>query len=314
MKLTPLQNDRAAGVLVALAAGDALGAGYEFGPPLPDDTQVTMRGGGPFGFAPAEWTDDTSMAVPLAQAFLEDPTGSTTALDSTVRAWTDWAASAKDVGTQTSAVIGAARRLAAAAGRGEVSAAHFGRTMQRSGSWTRRWRWTTPMPSLCCRRRRPPSSVSAAKAGRYCCTVSGPNPARPPWPPSTAPGWQGYRRCRRWKMSAGPYLAPILIRSSERCCAGCPPGLPAVRTPLHQAAADTTGGGSRCRKVSQHTARLRALINKGSSLSSEGHHRPRGTAMRQSYGDGTSPASRQLPLRIFAVGQHPAEPSPRTPL
>ena len=71
MKLTPLQNDRAAGVLVALAAGDALGAGYEFGAPLPDGAEVTMKGGGPFGFAPAEWTDDTSMAVPIAQALLE---------------------------------------------------------------------------------------------------------------------------------------------------------------------------------------------------------------------------------------------------
>jgi ADP-ribosylglycohydrolase len=71
MKVTPLQNDRAAGVLVALAAGDALGAGYEFSAPLPDGAEVTMKGGGPFGFAPAEWTDDTSMAIPIAQALLE---------------------------------------------------------------------------------------------------------------------------------------------------------------------------------------------------------------------------------------------------
>jgi ADP-ribosyl-[dinitrogen reductase] hydrolase len=75
MKLTPLQNDRAAGVLVALAAGDALGAGYEFGAPLSDGAKVTMKGGGPFGFAPAEWTDETSMAVPIAQALLEAASG-----------------------------------------------------------------------------------------------------------------------------------------------------------------------------------------------------------------------------------------------
>jgi hypothetical protein len=71
MKLNPLQNDRAAGVLVTLAAGDALGAGYEFGAPLPDGTPVSMKGGGPFGFAPAEWTDDTSMAVALAEALVD---------------------------------------------------------------------------------------------------------------------------------------------------------------------------------------------------------------------------------------------------
>lgn len=129
MKLTPLQNDRAAGVLVALAAGDALGAGYEFGAPLPDGAEVTMKGGGPFGFAPAEWTDDTSMAVPIAQALLEASSdagpSSPAALTMVVRAWTAWAAEAKDVGAQTSSVIAAARRLAIAAGRRDVDAADF---------------------------------------------------------------------------------------------------------------------------------------------------------------------------------------------
>ncbi|TQJ35602.1 ADP-ribosylglycohydrolase family protein [Arthrobacter sp. SLBN-122] len=128
MKLNPLQNDRAAGVLVALAAGDALGAGYEFGAPLPDGAEVTMKGGGPFGFAPAEWTDDTSMAIPIAEALLESASGATpsspAALTMVVRAWTSWAAEAKDVGAQTSSVIAAARRLAAAAGR-KVTAADF---------------------------------------------------------------------------------------------------------------------------------------------------------------------------------------------
>ncbi|GGI86862.1 ADP-ribosylglycohydrolase family protein [Pseudarthrobacter scleromae] len=128
MKLNPLQNDRATGVLVALAAGDALGAGYEFGAPLPDGADVTMKGGGPFGFAPAEWTDDTSMAIPIAQALLEAASdggaSSPATLTMVVRAWTAWSAEAKDVGAQTSAVIAAARRLAAAAGR-EVEAADF---------------------------------------------------------------------------------------------------------------------------------------------------------------------------------------------
>ena len=34
-RLSAPQADRAAGVLLATACGDALGAGYEFGPPLP---------------------------------------------------------------------------------------------------------------------------------------------------------------------------------------------------------------------------------------------------------------------------------------
>lgn len=127
MKLNPLQNDRAAGVLVTLAAGDALGAGYEFGAPLPDGTPVSMKGGGPFGFDPAEWTDDTSMAIAIAEAFLDSLSapGFPSALNGTVRAWTAWAADAKDVGAQTSAVIAVARRAATAGGRSNVDAADF---------------------------------------------------------------------------------------------------------------------------------------------------------------------------------------------
>src|SRR4051794_19959216 len=58
--------DRAAGVLLGTAAGDALGAGYEFGPPLGADDEVAMIGQN--RFAPGEWTDDTAMAVAVAEA------------------------------------------------------------------------------------------------------------------------------------------------------------------------------------------------------------------------------------------------------
>ena len=53
MKRTTAIVDRAVGTLLATAAGDALGAGYEFGPPLPVGTPVRMAGGGSFGWAPA---------------------------------------------------------------------------------------------------------------------------------------------------------------------------------------------------------------------------------------------------------------------
>ena len=110
MNLDSLQSDRAACVLVALAAGDALGAGYEFGQPLPDDAPVTMKGGGPFGFAPAEWTDDTSMAIAVAEAMLDaagdgrDPVGDAS-LSAMVQRWVEWARTSKDVGAQTSSVL-----------------------------------------------------------------------------------------------------------------------------------------------------------------------------------------------------------------
>ena len=101
MRLTPAQNDRAAGVILGMACGDALGAGYEFGPPLPEDTIVTMKGGGGFGWAPGEWTDDTSMAIPIAQAIaagrdLQDEA----VLDDIVAQWVDWAKIAPEVGIQ----------------------------------------------------------------------------------------------------------------------------------------------------------------------------------------------------------------------
>ncbi|MGW5269241.1 ADP-ribosylglycohydrolase family protein [Rhodococcus sp. NPDC003994] len=65
--LTTDRIDRAEGVLLGTAAGDALGAGYEFGYPTPDQ-EIAMIGGGPFDWAPGEWTDDTSMALCVADA------------------------------------------------------------------------------------------------------------------------------------------------------------------------------------------------------------------------------------------------------
>jgi len=115
MRLTPPQQDRAAGVILGMACGDALGAGYEFGPPLPDETIVTMKGGGGFGWEPGEWTDDTSMAMPIAQAIaagrdLQDEA----VLDDIVAQWVDWAKIATDVGIQLRAVLGRTEPTAAA--------------------------------------------------------------------------------------------------------------------------------------------------------------------------------------------------------
>lgn len=67
MSFTAAQRDRGCGALLASAAGDALGAGYEFGPPLAPDVSVDMIGGGLGPFKPGEWTDDTSMAIVIAQ-------------------------------------------------------------------------------------------------------------------------------------------------------------------------------------------------------------------------------------------------------
>jgi ADP-ribosyl-[dinitrogen reductase] hydrolase len=110
MKLTTAQLDRAAGVLLATACGDALGAGYEFGPPLDDDFVVRMKGGGGFGWAPGEWTDDTSMAIVIAQGLAAgESLDSEETLDRITSRWVRWAADAPDVGNQLREVLGAAR-------------------------------------------------------------------------------------------------------------------------------------------------------------------------------------------------------------
>ncbi|OZB88501.1 MAG: ribosylglycohydrolase, partial [Microbacterium sp. 14-71-5] len=100
MRLNPIQLDRAVGALLGSAAGDALGARYEFGPALPDQQPVDMSGSALW--EPGEWTDDTSMAIPIAQVLadgsaLEDPSS----LDRIVAAWSGWSRTAKDVGVQT---------------------------------------------------------------------------------------------------------------------------------------------------------------------------------------------------------------------
>jgi ADP-ribosylglycohydrolase len=61
-------KSRRRGVLLGLAIGDALGAAVEFQPPGSFEPVTGYRGGGPHGLAPGEWTDDTSMALALADS------------------------------------------------------------------------------------------------------------------------------------------------------------------------------------------------------------------------------------------------------
>jgi ADP-ribosyl-[dinitrogen reductase] hydrolase len=100
-------TDRAAGVLLGTACGDALGAGYEFGPPLGDDHDVAMIGGN--RFAPGEWTDDTAMAICVAEVSAPGVDLRTAAgLDAVATGFLRWFHSGpKDVGIQTRAVLGA---------------------------------------------------------------------------------------------------------------------------------------------------------------------------------------------------------------
>jgi len=59
------------GSLIGLAAGDALGTTLEFKPPGSFAPIDTIVGGGPFHLKPGQWTDDTSMALCLADSLVQ---------------------------------------------------------------------------------------------------------------------------------------------------------------------------------------------------------------------------------------------------
>ena len=86
--LSPAQaRDRALGCCLGLAIGDAVGGAVEFKerdsfPPVTD-----MTGGGPFNLKPGEWTDDTTMALCLAESLLATGTVDQQDLMTRLRGW-----------------------------------------------------------------------------------------------------------------------------------------------------------------------------------------------------------------------------------
>lgn len=61
-------HDRAVGALLGLAVGDAVGTTVEFQPPGSFAPVTDLVGGGPHGLRAGQWTDDTSMALCLAES------------------------------------------------------------------------------------------------------------------------------------------------------------------------------------------------------------------------------------------------------
>lgn len=109
--MTIQRTDRYRGCLLGLAAGDALGTTLEFRPPGTFSPLRTMQGGGPFHLQPGEWTDDTSLALCLAESLIEkqgfDPADQ---LERYCRWWKDGHLSSTgrcfDIGTTTAAALG----------------------------------------------------------------------------------------------------------------------------------------------------------------------------------------------------------------
>jgi ADP-ribosyl-[dinitrogen reductase] hydrolase len=109
MSNSRLIKDRCLGALVGLAVGDAIGTTLEF-KPFGRYGQREMEGGGPFNLRPGEWTDDTSMALCLAESLIKFPALNTGDLLSRFYLWREkgrLSVTGKcfDIGTQTSQAI-----------------------------------------------------------------------------------------------------------------------------------------------------------------------------------------------------------------
>src|SRR5688500_20270182 len=104
--MTMKRTDRITGAVRGLACGDALGAPAEFKSQAEVQSRwgrlTEMVGGGMW--EPGEWTDDTGMALCIAEGILantEDP------IDEIGQRYLDWCTSATDISTTISASLAA---------------------------------------------------------------------------------------------------------------------------------------------------------------------------------------------------------------
>ena len=97
--------DRYQGALLGLAVGDALGTTLEFKARGTFAPQTTIVGGGPFGLTAGQWTDDTSMAMCLAESLVEHGFDVHDQMRRYVRWWRDghWSSTGRcfDIGSTT---------------------------------------------------------------------------------------------------------------------------------------------------------------------------------------------------------------------
>ena len=129
-------HDRIAGAFVGLAIGDALGAPVEFADRGTFELVASYRSGGRFNLPAGAWTDDTAMALCLAQSLIEQKTLDNEDL---LNRFCDWAENgtntstgiAVGIGQNTLRVLGDFRR------NGYLEALPFGAKKDGNGSLMR---------------------------------------------------------------------------------------------------------------------------------------------------------------------------------
>ena len=107
--------DRAVGAFLGLAIGDAVGTTVEFLPRDAFTPMTDMVGGGPFRLEAGKWTDDTSMALCLAESLLHDPYLDQLDLMQRFTRWVEFGENSStgscfDIGKTTLSAIGRFRR------------------------------------------------------------------------------------------------------------------------------------------------------------------------------------------------------------
>ena len=139
-------QDRAVGALLGLAVGDALGAAIEF-EPKPRFAQLDdMVAGGPHTLKRGEWTDDTAMALALADSLAADAGLDPTDLMRRFLDWSDTGAysctgTCFDIGIQTGAALQQFRRShEPLAGSTDPAASGNGALMRLAPVAIRHWR------------------------------------------------------------------------------------------------------------------------------------------------------------------------------
>ena len=130
-----IELDRYRGALLGLAAGDALGTTIEFCPPGTFEPVTEIVGGGPFHLRAGQWTDDTSMALCLAESLIEcrgfDPVDQ-------LRRYVDWWRNGHlsctgrcfDIGNTTKSALSAFERSGRPSGRTAPDSAGNGSIMR----------------------------------------------------------------------------------------------------------------------------------------------------------------------------------------
>jgi ADP-ribosyl-[dinitrogen reductase] hydrolase len=109
--------DQARGMLMGLAVGDALGAPLEFTEAREPDKYLTeMVGGGAHSTAIGEWTDDTSMALAIAESYQSKAEFQADRIQRSFNAWLrdgafSWRGKCFDIGGTTHLAVTTAERL-----------------------------------------------------------------------------------------------------------------------------------------------------------------------------------------------------------